>query len=190
MFNRHLDMKLYDDKLHVQRDMSARERQHMSKMCSGMTERERQARLDYLAIAVKGGVAGAAWTFATEGPFGDPSALKTRPNDPLVQAWKTTATTQLSQAAEAGDITVLLVWGLQLLSGSELTEKNPALGFSYLLAFGFVQADRVGPTDPGAQMYKNGSPMMNAFAGKLAAEQRAAAVIAGRAIADKLKRRN
>jgi hypothetical protein len=189
-FNRHVDMKLYDDKLHAQRDMNASERQHLTKMCSGMTERERMARLDYLATAVKGGVEGAAWTFATEGPFGDPSALKTRPNDPLVQAWKTTATTQLTQAAEAGDLMVLLVWGLQLLTGSELTEKNPLLGFSYLLAFGFVQSDRLGPTDPGAQMYKDGSPMMNAFAGSLTAEQRAAAVATGRGIADKLKRRS
>ena len=188
-FNRHLDMKLYDDKLHVQRDMNASERQHLTKMCAGMTERERLARLDYLAIAVKGGVEGAAWTFATEGPFGDPSALKTRPNDPLVQAWKTTATTQLTQAAEDGDLVVLLVWGLQLLGGSEIAEKNPVLGLSYLLAFGFVQSDRMGPADPGAQMYKDGSPMMSALAGTLTAEQRAAAVATGRGIADKLKRR-
>jgi hypothetical protein len=190
MFNRHADMKFYDDKLNVQRDMNASERQHLTKMCSGMTERERMARLDYLATAVKGGVDGAAWTFATEGPFGDPSALKTRPDDPLVQAWKTTATTQLSKAAEAGDLTVLLVWGLQLLGGSDLAEKNPTLGFSYLAAFGFVQSDRMGPSDPGAQAYKDGSQMMNAFAGSLTAEQRAAAVAAGRGIADKLKRRS
>jgi hypothetical protein len=188
-FNRHHDMKLYDDKLRVQRDMTSSERQHMTKMCSGMTERERMARLDYLATAVKGGVDGAAWTFATEGPFGDLSALKTRPDDPLVQAWKTTATTQLSKAAEDGDLMVLLVWGLQLLSGSDLAEKNPMLGFSYLAAFGFVQSDRMGPNDPGAQAYKDGSQMMNAFAGSLTAEQRSAAVAAGRGIADKLKLR-
>jgi hypothetical protein len=158
-------------------------------MCTGMTERERLARLDYLAIAVKGGVEGAAWTFANEGPFGDPSALKTRPDDPLVQEWKTTATTQLTQAAEAGDQMVLLVWGLQLLSGSGFAEKNPVLGLSYLLAFGFIQSDRAGPGDPGAQMYKDGSTMINALAGNLTAEQRAAAVATGRSIADKLKRR-
>lgn len=186
MFNRHRDMKLYDPQLKAEREASASERQSMTKMCSEMTERERVARLDYLAMAVKGRVEGAAWTFAAEGPFGDPSALKTRPDDPLVQQWKTTATTQLSQAAEAGDMTVLLVWGLQLLHGSELTEKNPVLGYSYLLAFGFIQLNRAGPNDPGAQAYRDGSPMMIALAGNLTMEQRAAAVAMGRSIADKL----
>lgn len=189
-FNRHLDMKLYDPKLQAERDMNASERQSLTKMCSGMTERERMARLDYLAKAVNGKVAGAAWTFAAEGPFGDPSALQTRPGDPLVQEWKATATKQLSQAAEAGDMVVLLVWGLQLLNGSELAEKNPLLGYSYLLAFGFIQLDRSGPNDQGAQTYRDGSPMMNALAGNLTVEQRAAAVAMGRSIADKLKRRS
>jgi len=190
MFNRHRDMKLFDPKLQAERDMTASERQGLTKLCSEMTERERTARLDYLAKAVKGKVEGAAWTFAAEGPFGDSSALKTRPDDPLVQEWKTTATTQLSQAAEAGDMLTLLVWGLQLLSGSELTEKNPQLGYSYLLAYGFIQLDRLGQNDPAAQTYREGSPMMNAMGGNLTMEQRAAAAVMGRSIADKLKRQS
>jgi hypothetical protein len=187
-FNRHLDMKLFDPKLQAERDVNASERQSLTKMCSGMTERDRMARLDYLAMAVKGKVAGATWTFAAEGPLGDPSALKTRPDDPLVQEWKKTATTQLSQAAETGDMTALLIWGLQLLHGSDLTEKNPLLGYSYLLAFGFIQSNRLGPNNSEAQTYRDGSPMMNALAGNLTMEQRAAAVTMGRSIADKLKR--
>jgi len=108
----------------------------------------------------------------------------------LVQEWKTTATTQLSQAAEAGDMLTLLLWGLQLLHGSELTEKNPLLGYSYLLAYGFIELNRLGPNNPEAQTYREGSPMMIAMGGSLTIEQRATAAAMGRSIADKLKRRS
>lgn len=81
MFNDTHDLELYDRVQRANRRMTADERRHITAMCGKMTERERLARLDYLATAVKGGVAGAAWTFAAEGPFGDPSALQTRPDD-------------------------------------------------------------------------------------------------------------
>lgn len=186
MFNSHHDLKLYDEKLHVPRAMTADEQQHMVKLCGQMTERERQARLDYLTIAVKAGLPGAAWTFASEGPFGDPSALKTRPDDPLVVAWKAQAVSQLNEAASAGDLATLIVWGMQNLSGSDLTDKHPELGYSYLLAFGFIGAD--GGKDPiSAELYKDGSPMMDAFSQGLTKEQRAAAIAAAREIARKAK---
>lgn len=50
-----------------------------------MTERMRLSRFDYLAVAVKAGISGALIQMATEGPFGDSTALSTRPDDPLVQ---------------------------------------------------------------------------------------------------------
>ena len=73
------------------RGMTEREKQHDARLCGPMTERERQARLDYLAIALEAGVRGAAEAFLEAGPFGDPSALQTRPDDPLVKEWKATA---------------------------------------------------------------------------------------------------
>lgn len=186
MFNRDVEFKLSDSNGN-KREMSATERQQLTKMCSGMTERERQSRLDYLAEAVKGGVPMSAWTFASEGPFGDHSALETRPEDPLVKEWKVKAATQLTQAADSGDSVALIVWGLQLLNGSSLTPKDPVLGYGYLLAFGLIQAERIGPNDAGAQTYKDGSPLMTVFSRDLNPEQRAAALANAQLIAEKAK---
>jgi hypothetical protein len=188
-YNSKHDIQVYDDKLRVNRAMNPSETAHLNKMCGNMTERERQARLDYLAIAVKAGVPGTAWTFAAEGPFGDPSALKTRPDDPLVREWKATALAQLTQSAEAGDPSTLVVWGLQNLGGSDLADKNPALAYRYLIAFGLMDADRAGPNDAGAKAYADGSPMMNAFGFDLTPEQRASEQAAARRIADEARAR-
>jgi hypothetical protein len=152
-----------------------------------MTERERQARLDHLAMAVKAGVPSAAWIFATEGPFGDPSALKTRRDDPLVQAWKATATAQLVRDAERGEPATLIAWGMEKLNGSDFTDKDSVGGYGYLLAFGMIQADREGSGDTGAQLYAEGSAMMNAIAAGLTPQQRATALAEARRIAAAVK---
>lgn len=188
-FNDKHDLTVHDSKLGINRPLNAGERQDMAKVCGSMTERERLARLDYLAIAVKAGVPGAAWAHAVEGPFGDPSALKTRPDDALVREWKATAVAQLTRAAEAGDSLTLMTWGLENFSGSDLTDRQPALGYTYLLANGLIQADRFGAKHVAAQAYADGSPLMSAMAYALTPEQRAAALVAARRLADKVKAR-
>lgn len=186
-FNDTHDLELYDHAQRSQRRMNADERRHLTAMCGKMTERERLARLDYLATAVKGGVAGAAWTFAVEGPFGDPSALQTRPDDPLVREWKATAAAQLEQAAEAGDASTLLVWGMVSLQGPGMLDADPTRGYGYLLAFGLIDADRHGANSPSAQQYASGSDIMNAFGGALTPQQRAAALALAQRIAARVK---
>lgn len=186
-FNQRHDINVYDEQLHVYRRANAAEERHAGKVCSSMTERERQARLDYLAMAVKAGVPFAAWIFATEGPFGDPSALKTRPDDPLVQAWKAAATAQLVRDAERGESGTLIAWGMEKLNGSDLTDKDPVGGYGYLLAFGMIQADREGSGDTGAQEYAEGSALMNALGAGLTPQQRATALAEARRIAAAVK---
>ena len=186
-FNLRHKSNVYDDQLHAYRRMNAAEQRHAGKVCGSMTERERQARLDYLAMAVKAGVPSAAWIFATEGPFGDPSALKTRPDDPLVQAWKATATAQLVRDAERGDPATLIAWGMVKLNGSDFTDKDAVGGYGYLLAFGMIQADREGSGDTGAQVYAEGSTMMNALAAGLTPQQRTTALAEARRIAAAVK---
>lgn len=186
-FNQHHEINVYDDKLHANRRMNAAEQRHARKVCGSMTERERQARLDYLAMAVKARVPSAAWIFATEGPFGDPSALKTRPDDPLVQAWKATATAQLVRDAERGDPATLIAWGMVKLNGSDFTDKDAVGAYGYLLAFGMIQADRQGLGDTGAQVYAEGSTMMNALAAGLTPQQRTTALGEARRIAAAVK---
>ena len=183
------DLKLVDSTLRTSRALTATERQQVTAWCGGMTERERQARLDHLAIAARGGVAGAAWTFFAEGPFGDPSALQTRPDDPLVREWKATAAAQLAQAAEAGDETTLLLWGFKNLKDDGTLDTDPALGYGYLLAYGLIAPDRILGGTPAAQHYAEGSDLMNALGGALSPEQRAAAMAAAQRIAAKVKAR-
>jgi hypothetical protein len=186
-FNLHHEINVYDEQLRAYRRMNAAEQRHAGKVCGSMTERERQARLDYLAMAVKAGVPSAAWIFATEGPFGDPGALKTRPDDPLVQAWKATATAQLVRDAERGEPGTLIAWGMEKMNGSDFTDKDPVGGYGYLLAFGLIRADREGAADPGAQVYAEGSEMMSAIGAGLTQQQRATALVEARRIAAAVK---
>lgn len=188
-FNTKPDFDIYDDKLRANRSLNAEEKRNLGKMCGSLTERERQSRLDYLAIAVKAGLPGAAWQFALEGPFGDPSALKTRPDDPLVREWKAAAVAQLNRAAEAGDPTTLIVWSMQSLNGSDLADKNPALAYRYLIAFGMINGDQFGPNNTTAKAYADGSATMNGLQFDLTPEQRAIEQAAARRIADEVKRR-
>ena len=188
-FNRRQDLEVHDSKLGAKRALNADERRNMTRTCGAMTERERLARLDYLATAVKAGVPGAAWMHAVEGPFGDPSALTTRPDDPLVREWKATAASQLDTAAEAGDTTALLLWGMQKLTGSDLTDKHPVQGYGYLVAVGLIDAQVAQPGDRSPQMFAEGSGLLTALGGQLTQEQRAAAVAEARRIAAAAKAR-
>ncbi|MDN4039286.1 hypothetical protein [Massilia sp. YIM B02443] len=188
-FNQKGDVVRYDDDLRTNRGLNADERKQISGMCGAMTERERLARLDHLALAVKAGVPGAAWAWAAEGPFGDPSALTTRPDDPLVKEWKAAASAQVIKAAEAGDTLALLIWGMQSIYGSDLAERQPQLGFGYLLAMDLIAFDRLGPNHPKAKDFENGSALTRFLESeaKLTPEQRAAAVETARHIVDKVK---
>lgn len=188
-FNRRHDLDIFDEKRSVMRGLNASERQHLVALCGPMTERERLARLDYLAIAVKGGVDGAALTFLAEGPFGDPSALTTRPDDPLVREWKAIAAAQLTQAAESGDETALLVWGVQHLHGSDIAPRDPARGYGYLLAAAIVESERLGSSGRSMQEHVAGSALLTALAGQLTPDQHAWAAVLARKLADKVKSR-
>lgn len=188
-FNRRQDLAVHDSKLGAKRALNADERRNMTRMCGAMTERERLARLDYLATAVKAGVPGAAWMHAVEGPFGDPSALTTRPDDPLVREWKATAASQLDKAAEAGDTTALMLWGMQKLTGSDLTDKRPVQGYGYLVAVGLIDAQVAQPGDRSPQMFAEGSGLLTALGGQLTQEQRAVALAEARRIAAAAKAR-
>ena len=192
-FNADHDRLLFDkdelkrwkgDALPGVRLMSEREKRREARLCRGMTERERQARLDYLAIALEAGVPGAATAFANAGPFGDPSALRTRPDDPLVKEWKATARAALARAADSGtDIGALHVWASYNQVGSDITQKNPAVAYPYMLAIGLIQEDLLGADDLLAKVYAQDSELMTALAADLSPEQRAAGLAAARRIA-------
>lgn len=103
--------------------------------CVGLTERLKMSRLDYLAIAARAGVPGAAVDFFEEGPFGDTSALQSRADDPLVQAWKKQAVGQLTTQAAGGNFDSLMLLDIAYRRGGDVVEKNAvlALGYAYSL---------------------------------------------------------
>jgi hypothetical protein len=172
------------------RGMSEEEKRHDARLCSGMSERQRQSRLDYLAIAAKAGVFGAALNFANEGPFGDPSALQTRPGDPLVQEWRATARAQLTQAAEAGtDLSAIQYLAQAHADGAVLGAKDPLLAYRYFAAWDLIEEDLLGPAHP---LVKNLARIREQRSGMLndaSPEQRAAELAAARRIADLAKMR-
>jgi hypothetical protein len=70
--------------------------------CATLNERSKMARIDHLERAARAHVDGALAELVEEGPFGDPTALMTRPDDPLVQAWKARVNGMLNDQAEQG----------------------------------------------------------------------------------------
>lgn len=70
--------------------------------CATVNERMKMARIDHLERAARAGVDGALAELLEEGPFGDPTALMTRPDDPLVKEWKARVNGMLNAQAEQG----------------------------------------------------------------------------------------
>jgi hypothetical protein len=196
-FNANPDQLIFDEQLARNpkadsipvRGMSDEEKRHDTKLCSGLTERERQSRLDYLASAAKAGVSGAAVIFAAEGPFGDPSALKTRPGDPLVQEWKATANAQLMQAADAADMRALDYLMNNYRNGSEVVDQNPVLAARYGMALGLIYGQIMGPDDLLAKLYTQQATQTLETTTGIGPEQRAFELAAAHRIAELAKAR-
>lgn len=114
-----------------QREMSGAEKAAETSVCASLTELHRRARIDYLALAAKSGVAGAATAFMVAGPFGDRDALATRPDDPLVAQWRQQALAQLTSQALQGELDSLNTLWSGHLSGWIAIPKDPVLAYTY-----------------------------------------------------------
>lgn len=116
-------------------------------LCGALTERMKMARIDYLERAARGGIDEALGLLVEEGPFGDPSALQTRPDDPLVKAWKERVSALAQGRAEQGSWT-----GLYMLFTGLLFE-NPAIVVSRqdALAYGIAMRDIMVKLDGAAE---------------------------------------
>ncbi|GJJ04200.1 hypothetical protein RugamoR64_47380 [Duganella rhizosphaerae] len=100
-------------------------------LCADMTERMKTARLEYLTLAAKAGIDGADLTFLQTGPFGDPSALESRPDDPLVRAWKAEALGYLEAQAQQGDIPSIITLLGEYNEDSELLKQHQVEALRY-----------------------------------------------------------
>jgi hypothetical protein len=194
-FNREHDRAVYDlEEVKQQRNMipfrmmNDSEKQHDTRLCMGMSERMRLSRFDYLGTAVKAGLSGALIQTAEEGPFGDNTALATRPDDPLVREWKASVLSQLSSKAEDGDLQALGYLWIHELIGNTLIAKDQALAYRYAVARGLIAGEIRGPDDIEAKMFAPESPEIKSMV-DLTPEQRAAELVAAQRIADKARER-
>jgi len=167
------------------RAMTEPEKRRDAVLCAAMTERMRQSRIDYLTIAARAGIPGAAIAQVSEGPFGDRSALKTRPDDPLVQAWKTQVQEQLARIAEEqADVGVLSYLSAMRTVGSDVFEKDPALAYRYGVAMGLIMQELVGADNELARSYRADGGLMENAASTLTMQERAAQLAQAQRIAD------
>lgn len=126
-------------------EMTPAEKSAQQQLCADLTERQKSARLDYLAVAARGGVPGAATRFMQEGPFGDRSALRSRPDDPLVLAWKQQAIAQLTAQAEQAELSSVSTLMMAYLVDGEVVKKDAPQAYGYLLALRMVYDDMLAP---------------------------------------------
>ena len=164
-------------------EMTADEKSAQQHLCADLTERQKSARLDFLEKAAKGGVPGASTRFFYEGPFGDRSALRSRPDDPLVLAWKRQAVAQLTAQADQAELSSLATLMMAYLADGEVVRKDAPLAYGYLLALRMVHDDILTPgsTNPYQDSY------WHWLRDELTPEQQAAAVSRANAIAAKFR---
>lgn len=122
--------------------MSDDDEREETRLCSGLTEPIKAARLAHLAIAANAGVRGSDVAFLEAGPFGDPSALTSRPGDPLVVAWKQQALALLTKKAEQGDMGSLTTLSNAQLAGSDAIDQDHAAALAYALVMRKIWDDR------------------------------------------------
>jgi hypothetical protein len=167
------------------RSMTDAEKRHDALFCGQMTERMRQSRIDYLAFAAQNGVPGAAIEQASEGPFGDRSALATRPDDPLVKEWKARVQEQLARVADTqADLAALNYLSAMRMVGNEVFDKDPALAYRYGVAMSLIYRDLSGPDNVMARQYSPESPLMQAAGANLTMQERSVQLAEAQRIAD------
>lgn len=172
------------------RTMTEPEKRHDAVLCATMTERMRQSRLDYLAQAAQAGVPGAAMSALSEGPFGDRTALTTRPNDPLVQEWKARTQEQLVRMAdEQGDVGVLSYLSAMHAAGGDIFDKDPGLAYRYGVATSLIMQELAGPDNELARLYRPDGGLMQNVADSMTPQERADQMVAARRIADAARAR-
>jgi len=164
-------------------ELTAAEKAAETKLCGGMTQSQKNSRLDFLAAAVKGGANGATSSFLEEGPFGDPNALRDRPDDPLVREWKRQAIAQLTERADDGEIIGATTLMKEYQRGGDIVPKDPLLAYGYVLALRLVFDDILGPggINPYTDEYWHG------LRNELTPEQQAAALAKANSILAKFR---
>jgi hypothetical protein len=120
-------------------------RRRVQAACLDITAAQIAMRLSLVEQAARAGVPGAVTAWVEEGPFGDPSALDQRPDDPLVAAWVEQAIEAVKDAARRDDVEAIIQLGLLSLNW----ERDEAARVKLLLHPGGVRtvADSIESAD-------------------------------------------
>jgi hypothetical protein len=141
--------------------------------CATVNERMKMARIDHLERAARAGVDGALAELVEEGPFGDPTALTTRPDDPLVKEWKERINGMLNEQAEQGYWSSLY----QLFTGFWFGHPAIAADRQSALAYGMALRDIMVKLDgvPEQQAIPFNGPFLDEIGAGLTPDQKARA---------------
>lgn len=105
------------------------------KQCATITDVMRRSKYDYLRVAAYAGTPGVGSAWLGYGPSGDMEALRTRPNDPAVVAWKQQATALVIRDGDQGDINALQ----DLMNGyggkTPFFDTDPSRALAYAIAY-------------------------------------------------------
>jgi len=150
--------------------------------CATLNERMKMARIDHLERAARAFVPGALAELVEEGPFGDPTALSTRPDDPLVKEWKAHVNGMLNEQAEQGYWSSLyeLFTGFWFGHPAIAADRQSALAYGMALRDIMVKLDGV----PEQQAIPFNGPFLDEIgagltpAEKAGAQARADAIVA------------
>lgn len=155
--------------------------------CAGLTERMRTGRIAWVERAARAGIEGALVALVEEGPFGDPSALQTRPDDPLVKEWKTHVTGLLGEQAGRGNWTglYLLFTGFAFGNPALAVDRQSALAYGLALRDIVVRVDGLSED----QAIPFNGPFLDAVRAGLSREQQAQAAAQAAAIVEIAVRR-
>lgn len=103
--------------------------------CENLTNAQIDGRVKYLRQAAEAGVAMAAIRLVEYGPWGDPTALATRPNDPAVLEWRHEMVGLIELAASKGDYAAMDSLSTMYRTGSGLLgERDPGKALIYATA--------------------------------------------------------
>lgn len=151
--------------------------------CGDLSDEQLAQRQSYLAKAAEAGVPMAALRLSAEGPFGDPSALITRPDDPAVLEWRKHVVELLKLATTKGDISAMESLSNMYFSGTGVVEgRDPAKALQYQTAMWEAWKNSTGKISPFAER------RINELSTGLTPEQVEAAKQAGQLLAMRIQK--
>lgn len=146
--------------------------------CGDLSPQDIAGRLALLEKAAAAGVPMAAVYLTSEGPWGDESALYTRPKDPLVLEWRQRMAELISLSAAKGDLVALQSLASQYSTGAGVIgQVDPRKALMYQTAFNIIYEEQNKKAPPAKDLE------VKRLASRLSKDQAASAMAEGKQLA-------